>query len=349
MRKRRVTILIYIVLLLHLHLFSREQQNQKMQTGEQKAPAKDYPIITTNQYSKDLEVYDFHSKNLDNQSDLQWSWKPNPEDGYSSAEILKWSNPSGVKLRNSSLWGGQWIIATASGGLATIAAYPSGTKKWALNVGGNPHDAELLPNGNIAIAASTGNYIRVYASSQGESNYTYAEFIFYDAHGVLWDPAINRLWVLGHLEKHGPCILTALKIEGNDAQPKISEDQKYRYTVPTKGGHNLTAFCGDTNKLWISTASKVYVFNKLTGSFTEAPGVINRPGVKSITNQPSGRVVTTCPDGVKKPVPFEPSNLNAWSTSYIDVYTAEGVWLFSQHRKNGVSFYKAKVFNAEYQ
>lgn len=356
MSKGRQTILFGIIVLLSLQLFSQNKTDKRQEPVssnggtivENSSLMKDYPIITTNQYSKNLEVYDFQSKNLDNQTGLQWSWKPNAADGYNSAEILRWSNPSGVKLRNSGLWGGQWIVATASGGLATIAAYPAGTKKWALNVGGNPHDAELLPNGNIAIAASTGNYVRVYASSQGESNGTYAEFIFYDAHGVLWDPAIKRLWILGHLEKHGECILTALKIEGNDAQPKLSEDQHYRYAVPSKGGHNLTAYCGDTNKLWISTGSKVYIFDKSAGIFTEAPGAINKPGVKSVSNQPSGTVVITRPDAIKKPMPPEPSILNSWSTNYVDLYTADGVLKFSQHKKD-VSFYKAKVFNAEYQ
>ncbi len=344
MNKKKKTILFgIIILLIHSQLFAR------VKTEHASLTATDYPIITTNQYSKNLEVYDFYSKDLDSQKDLRWSWKPNTRNGYTSAEILRWDNPSGVKLRNSSLWGGQWIVATASGGLATIAAYPDGTKKWALNVGGNPHDAELLPNGNIAIAASAGNYIRIYASSQGESNSTYAEFTFYDAHGVLWDPAIQRIWVLGHLEKQGLCVLTALKIEGSEAHPTLSEDQKYRYPVPTKGGHSLTAYCGDTNKLWISTGSKVYIFNKAAGSFNEAPGAINRSGVKSVTNQPSGMVVVTCPDAIKKPVPPEPSTLNAWSTSYVDVYTAEGALEFSQHRKSGVSFYKGKVFCAEYQ
>ncbi|GGE02685.1 hypothetical protein [Paenibacillus nasutitermitis] len=44
------------------------------------------------------------------------------------------------------------MVVTDSRGLAAIIPYPSANgKKWGLDVGGNPHSAELLPGGILQL------------------------------------------------------------------------------------------------------------------------------------------------------------------------------------------------------
>lgn len=323
----------------------------------------DFNLVTTNQANNKIEVYDNASTDWNATSALLWSWKPATTFGYTTAEVAAWTEPSGVKRRTNDVWGGEWIVATASGGLATIASYngtaSGSTKKWAKKISGNPHDAELLPNGNIAIASSTDatgpqhivGSIRIYASSQGATSYDSCHFELKDAHGLLWDPALNRLWVLGKINSTGESILTTLVVGGTDAHPTLTEDSSHRITLPTPNGHCLAAFYGDTNKLWVSSGGEVYIFDKAAKHFSKAPGLINKVGVKAISNQPSGIVVLTRPDGLKKDnlnPPLDPSTLHDWTTSYVDFYSASGDYLSSGHRV-GVSWYKGMVWWAHYQ
>lgn len=304
-----------------------------------------FDILTTNQASNKLEIYNDNSSDWNSSSSLLWSWKPSTSNGYSTAEVNAWGLPSGAKLRdNDDNWGGRWIAATSSNGLATIASYPNGYKKWALNVGGNPHDAELLPNGNIAIAASSGGWIRVYASSQGSTNSTYYQFSLADAHSVLWDPGINRLWVLGG------DYLKALSVGGTAANPTLSEDTNYSCTLPVvfdvRDGHFLYPYYGDSNLMWVTTGARVYIFNKTLKEFSPSPGSTFLWGVKAVGNQPSGQIILNRPDGLDSWP--EPSTLNSWTTRYIQNYSSSGSYLSAWHKSN-TAWYKGIVFWPEYR
>jgi hypothetical protein len=70
--------------------------------------------------------------------------------------------------------------------------------------------------------------------------------------------------------------------------------------------------------------------------------------VKGISNLPSGMVALTRPDVIKTPLPSERSMLNTWSTSYVDFYSADGIYKSSRHRK-GAAWYKGRFLNPDYQ
>src|SRR5690606_38391276 len=138
-----------------------------------------------------------------------------------------WGLPTEAKVRSHDKWGGQWMVVTDSKGLAAIVPYPAGDRKqWGLNVGGNPHSAELLPGGNVAVAASTGGWVRVYTSSQGPESNHFAEYGLPSAHAALWDPDLNVLWSAGKE------YLVALTVGGTDAEPTLEE--ALRIELPTK-------------------------------------------------------------------------------------------------------------------
>lgn len=299
-------------------------------------PCTNCPIVATNQNGQNVEVYDPAVADWNNAAAKVWSWKPTIALGYSSTEIAAWSNVSDAKLRNTTIWPGtnQVIVTTASGGLITIATYPGGVNKWAKNVGGNPHSAELLPNGNIATASSTGGYVRVYASSQGSTAGFFANFNVTDAHGVLWDPANNLLWALGDN-------LYALTVGGTAAEPTLTEVVSKRKTI-SGTGHDLSPYYGDTNKLWITSSNDVWIYNKTTGALTNAPGAAYRATVKAASNQPSnGQIVQTKPRTT--------CSQSTWCTAYVEFYHGTTGALETTKYVSGAAFYKARVFQPAYQ
>ncbi|MCF3110643.1 DUF6528 family protein [Niabella sp. CC-SYL272] len=300
-------------------------------SSDERGASNDWPVAIVNQGAGQVMVFDSKVSDWNNSAARVWSWFPDASNGFPGD--VGWGAPSDVKLRSSTFFGGQVVAIADSRGFCGLVPYPAGNKKlWAIDVGrpgpaaNNPHAIELLPDGNVAIAASNGNSVRVYTSSQGPASVKYVNFTLSSAHGVLWDPAEKILWALGS------DVLTGLEIGGTAAAPVINEKAGCRFSLPTTGGHDLFAFYGDKNRLWLTTSKGVYTFNKTTKTFTPV-GSYNSE-VKSIGNQPSGQVVltmaSTCTDG--------------WNTNTVRYdYPA-----YTRTIK-GACFYKARVWWSAYQ
>ena len=308
----------------------------------------DLLVVTTNQASKMIEIYDPAVTDWNSPTAIKYAWGPNAANGFVDS-VRGWGLPSDARLRNSSVFGGQQLLVTDSYGFCAVVPYPALTgKTWSIDLGRgvNPHAIELLPDGNVAIAASDGNFVRVYTSSQGAESARYASFRLLAAHAVLWDPTYHVLWVTGQ-DTSLAHILTALKITGTAAAPVLTEVTGYRSVLPSPWGHDVQPYGGDVNKLWVSTNAGLYIYDKTTRTFRTAPmGAMG--GVKGISNLASGMVALTRPDATKSPMPAERCTLNAWSTSDVDFYSADGTFLLSAHRK-GAAFYKARFWIADYQ
>lgn len=150
---------------------------------------------------------------------------------------------------------------------------------------------------------------------------------------MLWDPQRESLWALG-----GP-LLVELKVTGSAEQPELVEAQKVE--LPTPGGHDLSPVIGNPDRLWVTTNSQVYQYVKSTNTFdSDYPNhsQINRSGVKCIGNLPSGQVVSNKP---KKGI------LHGWNTDTVD-FVAPYATRTSRSRE-GIAFYKARIWNPDYQ
>ncbi len=267
--------------------------------------------------------------------EAEWEWSPKPEDGCFDWE--KFINVSDVRLRKSEKYGGYVMLTCASLGFAGIIGYPSGKPVWTLKNSDliNPHATELLPNGNLCVASSEGNSVRVYAASQ-EMDCGYAEAFFEDAHGLLYDPEREVVWALG---KH---FLTAYRVGGTDADPTLTEAEEFRTPLPTPYGHDLQPVYGDPRRMWITTGKGVYQFDKTTLQWVDYEGQaqISHPYVKSIGNQPgSGDVVRCLPNGTQQP----------WNTDRVDLFRFGEKGYRHQLKicQNG-AFYKARVWCEKY-
>jgi len=332
-----------------------EPQGSKTSVVQPLATACGCWIATTNQDSDhQIEVYDPAVYDWNTAAALKWSWKPTTAKGYSSSEVSLWDDPTDVKLRNTTVFSGtSQAIVTSGGIMATIAAYPSGAREWIIGFHQytGVHSVELLPNGNIAVAAAGttgqpyGNWIRGYSSSQAPPNHAnYDQFNLTSAHAVLWDPSINRLWVTGYMPGISKHVLTALIVGGTAANPTLTEDTTRRSILPGAWGHDVYPYYYDNNKLWVSMNTDfnnggVYLYDKTTKTFTTAPGASNRDFVKSIGNQPSGQIVEARP---------RPNPSTGWVTDTVDFYSPAGA-LNAQRAVTGAKFYKARVFDPDYQ
>ncbi|MFK7692459.1 DUF6528 family protein [Paenibacillus sp. HJGM_3] len=292
-----------------------------------------YDIVTTDQSgSGSILVFDRTAADWNAAGAVKWSWAPSASNGFASP-TPGWGRPSDAKLRYNCLFGGYWMVVTDSYGLAAIVPYPAkNDKKWSINLGTGPnlHSAELLPNGNIAIAASTGGWVRVYTSSQGPTSTTNVQYALEAAHSVLWDPAGNQLWALGKN------YLVALTIGGTASAPTLTE--KLKIALPTLNGHDLQPVIGDPDRLWVSTGSAVYQYVKSTNSWSSTfagASSISRVGVKSVSNDPGGQVVETVPKA---------GCATTWCTDTADFFLPGAT-----RTKTGSQFYKARFWNPDYQ
>ncbi|MBS1565906.1 MAG: hypothetical protein JST39_16070 [Bacteroidetes bacterium] len=305
-------------------------------------------IMATNDASRKIELYEPVIDDWNKPEAKKWSWGPTTALGFSSQEVTSFGGGTDVKLRHVKAWHDSTFIAVTDNGMAAIIPYPAGTKRWSMLISGNLHSAELLPNGNIAIAASDGNWVRVYASSQGPNASAYAQYNLNAAHAALWDSLNNVVWVIGQDPANATHILTALTVGGTPDNPTLTEDLSRRSALPSVWGHDVSPFYGDMNRLWVSTNSAAYVYNKTTKTFVVAPGTANRIFVKAISNQASGQIVETQPDANKSPRPPVNCSLNDWSTSTVEFYSSNGT-LQGSRVINGACVYRARVLTDKYQ
>ncbi|MDX6282226.1 MAG: hypothetical protein QOH03_3297 [Kribbellaceae bacterium] len=254
----------------------------------------------------------------------KWSWAPTSANGFSGLTGA-WGLPSDVKLRMDRA-GAYVAVVSDSHGLAGVITYPGGQRVWAVNVGGanNPHSVELLPDGNVAVAASTGGFIRVYTASQGSSSSKYASYALTDAHGVTWDPTQQVLWVLGGNR------LVALKVKGTAAAPVLEESKVV--TLPTGGGHDLTPVLENHDLLWVSTGSKVYQVSKSAAAIVATENIA---GIKSVNSMPNAQQVRTTPTA---------GCYTSWCTDTVRFAVPAAT-----RTLDGAQIYKARVWSSRYE
>ncbi|MFJ2781247.1 MULTISPECIES: DUF6528 family protein [unclassified Kitasatospora] len=264
-----------------------------------------------------------------------WSWSADRDARLADlAPARSWSNPSEAKSRVRQ--GRRFLLTTASGGLAAVVDTATGEPYWATDTGGaaNPHSVELLPDGNVAVAASTGGWVRLYPASQGPRSGTWATYPLGGAHGVHWDAATRLLWAVGD------DVLTALRVGGTAAAPVLTA---VRTTpLPEPGGHDLApvlaapvratpAPSAPGGRFWVSTAAHLWRYDPATDRFDQVRLGDEEAGrdLKSVGDEPgTGRLLTAAPDHAG---PCD------WCTSVLTLHRPDGT-----RTLRGTHLYKAR-------
>jgi len=169
----------------------------------------------------------------------------------------------GVKFRESPQHG-DVILLTSSGGRAWMVSYPGKKILWSVSGIGNAHSIEMLPNGDIVVAAS-GNSTIDYkdgglhyfpAGSTEESAFFSLPF----AHAAVWDPDNECLWSVGF-----PGVV-AVRTFPSDGKVQLVQDEDLGCKKKDFTGHDMVPMFGQDGKFLVSDDSCVYVFDSKTGS-----------------------------------------------------------------------------------
>ena len=293
------------------------------QQGAQAAVTANYYVATTEQTKNKVLVFPKNKAFSD--ANVHWSFSPGGG---------AWSNLSDVKIRETAAQG--WIaLMAASGGKAGIVNIGSEKNTelndvaWSATPGGNPHAIERVPgNGSVIVASSDGKLTLYAPSSVGNlGSLAKVQTVDYPgAHGVLWDPTYELLWVVGknrfsHYAVMGSKRNTRLKYAahfslgsgnlGHDLQPDYTNHQKMLITS-TKGVYELLTDGGSFRTRKISSES----------------------GVKSYVKHSSGEVVSIRGDGTQP---------RDWANKTVRFSASP------DRTRSGAQFYKARIWTTAFQ
>ncbi|MFF9900557.1 DUF6528 family protein [Streptomyces longispororuber] len=294
-------------------------------------------VLVTEQASRRLLVLDPRRREWDPVADpsvVRWAFSPLGDPRWADLRPEEsWVYPCEAKPRRHR--GRTLVLTTASFGFVAAVEYPSGRRRWGAALGPgddlfNPHSAEVLPDGNVAVACSTGALVRLYAASSGPDATRYAEARLKGAHGLHWDRTRRVLWAVGDDE------LVAYRVRGTPARPAL--DQAFAAPLPvavpgrTAGGHDLFPVAGRPGRLWVTTNASVFQYEKRTGTFHRnyaGHETVDRAKVKAVGNDPrTGQVLSTVPEsGLEE----------TWWTTRVSVHRPTGAY-----RLAGGGIYKAR-------
>ncbi|MDF3078449.1 MAG: hypothetical protein K0S09_2338 [Sphingobacteriaceae bacterium] len=252
---------------------------------------------------------------LDKQ-EIVWSWYPNKA-GINSNHLSWFRAPSDAKV----VYGGQFILMTASGGGVALIRIADKKAVFYAYAGSNPHSAELLPDGNIVTASSTGNYLKIFSvDTLQSSDKVYSKTIpIAFGHNVVWDKKNRVLWSAANDQ------LKRYIYNFNKHQPDLI--LKGSIPLPGSEAHDLFPVYGE-NALWLSNPTGVYKFDVATRKIQQIPNLFH--DIKSVTSGPKDYpVMITHPDTTPK----------SWWTD--EVNSLDGKVLF---KSTGLKIYKARWF-----
>lgn len=287
-----------------------------------KADKDQYLVAVTNRSGKKIDIYDL---------------LPMSETGATKIKSLPIDTAAaGLNIRKHKTWGD--VVIYCGSKYAEIMSYENGTQLWSTSsAADNAHGIELLPNDVLAVASSSGNEVRFFDIDDA-TGHTYVKVTLEDAHGVLWDPQNEVVWALGKTK------LTAYKVTKANGTVSVTEDTGRSINLPSEYGHDIAPYYGDTDKLWVTTSSGVYIYKKSAKAFTEHiegdDGTVVRKDVKGIGNFEDGSILTLHPDGA----------LYEWTTQTINLYFKYGSKLYhGKYTTLGTHYYKCRVVRTDYQ
>ena len=213
--------------------------------------AKGCSILCTEQASKRLMIFDAE-KDWNSPDALLWEWCPGKHPELPVKEDWWFDAISEAKP----MMGGKKILTTASGGAVALIDRATEKADFCGYAGGNTHSAEILPDGNIAAASSTGGYITLFHVEEGEVE-PIGEPVhipYLDTHGIVWDKWQELLWVLGERE------ICGFRYMGTKSMPSL--EKVYSVSLPEKAfcGHDLT-FVPASRTLFLSASQALFLFD----------------------------------------------------------------------------------------
>ncbi len=155
--------------------------------------SKPFRFVAAEQASRTIVIYEERPGEA---PVVRWSWSAKDDPSTAKDQWL-FGNPSECKVREN----GKTIIMAASGGAAAGIDVKTGKCKWYVNAGGNPHSVEVLPDGRVAVASSTGATLKIIDVKDHpfDPKKQTAKTVLRlpSGHGVHWDKKRKSLFALG--------------------------------------------------------------------------------------------------------------------------------------------------------
>jgi hypothetical protein len=224
-------------------------------------------IVLSEQAQQRVAIADVPSKKI------FWQWTPQTSN-VKPAHYNWFSNISDAKV----VYNGKYILTTASGGGVALIRIADKKTLFYAYAGGNTHSAELLPDGNIVSASSTGNYLMLFTvDTLNFPENVYTKKITIDfGHNVVWDHKNQLLWSAAGAE------LKSFRYNFNCAQPDLTLVESL--PLPGKEAHDLFPVYNE-EALWLTNTTNVYKFTLANKKLIQADVI--QANIKSVSSGPA--------------------------------------------------------------
>lgn len=233
-------------------------------------------LVVTEQSTSSIIIFDQPTR-----KEL-WRWSADADSSMPASHCKWFDLPDEAKpVDNCSS-----ILLTASGGGVALVRISDSKLLFYAHPSGNPHSAEILPEGYIVVASSTGNSLTVYKMDQSAIyvKEPACTATLEDAHACVWDKKRQCLWTAGGQS------LVRWGFSGG----VLSEIESV--SIPSLSAHDLIPVYGQ-DLLMLSTGSNLYYFNPETGIFSDVEGASITANIKSISTGPAGfTTICTTPE-----------------------------------------------------
>ena len=293
--------------------------------------ASEHLIGITDQKNSRIIVCDLAEEDWENDNAVVWEYQ---DQSCSSA--------AGIKFRYSEYWEEDVVIYCWHGGAAIVSYETKEVLFRTTNVGGNPHSVELLPDGHFIVASSTDNDVRIFPLASGEKGYSH-KIEYPNAHGVLWDPKYEVVWMVGKN------LLSAFMIGGTEDEPKFIPMTDMVYHTSKSGMHDLAPCYGDPDALFVTCSAGILKFDKVKEKFSSSyPGGSTgsrqsyAPGAGNFGHD-DVLVFTTITE--------ETMVMTDYCTNIINIFVpaAKGAGRLIRRKAPNDAYYKCRVWSTDYQ
>ena len=227
-------------------------------------------ILCSDQKTCDVFIMDANG-DWSKPESILWHWNPKDDPNIPPERKRAFGNMSDSKCVSD----GKQILVVASGGGMALIDVATKQSVFTAYPGGNTHSAELLPDGTVITASSTGATLKVFTRIGDEKTphktFTYK---FPGGHGVVWDQIHGLVWAVG------ADVLVAFRYNFDVEDPQLIPVQTFDLG---KGysGHDLVLLKKE-NKLLL-TGRDVKEFDTMLGTLRLFS---NKHSVKSISIHP---------------------------------------------------------------
>jgi hypothetical protein len=228
-------------------------------------------ILCSNQATRDVLVMDVDG-DWSKPESILWKWNPEGDPNIPADRLKRFNHIDETKVVN----GGKQILVTSSTGGMALVDVETKQSVFTGYPGGSTHSADLLPDGTIITASSTGNFLMVF-TRKGDEKTAHKTFklTFADAHGVVWDKLLGLVWAVGKEA------VICCRYNFDYENPQLTIVESFPLKPNPYWGHDLILL--EKERKLLMTGRNMLEFDTMTGQYKL---FMKRKSVKSISIHP---------------------------------------------------------------